>query len=132
MYKPESALKNEAYKILWGDIKTDHIIPTKMSGQVLNKEKKRVYHPVDFAIQANNRLKMKGERQILGLCLRIEKKKLWEKKVTVISIMVCALGTVRKSLEKRLVELNIRIEIIHGDLKRLAVNQTPVNDHQLK
>ena len=67
-------------------------------------------------------------------------------KVTVIPIVVDALGTVIKGLKKRLEELEIsgRTEIIYTakinkniqksteDLRRLAVTQTPMKDHQLK
>ena len=70
-----------------------------------------------------------------------ELKKLWNMKVKVIPIVV---GTVPKGLEKGLESLEIRGRIdtiqntalLHtqkspGDLRRLAVTQTPVKYHQL-
>ena len=63
-------------------------------------------------------------------------------KVTVIPVEVGAHGTVTKSLENRLGELEIRrrvfpdyrdrIDYCHGGLKRFAVTQTPVKDSYLK
>ena len=74
-----------------------------------------------------------------------ELKKLWNMKVIMIPIVVGALGTVFKGLEKRLVKLETQSKIksiltmalsrltrILGTvLKRLVVTQTPVRDHQL-
>ena len=70
-------------------------------------------------------------------------------KVTIIPIMVGAFGTVTKGLLKRLEDLEFggRVETIQttallingkitekspGDLRRLAITQTPVKDYQLK
>ena len=69
-------------------------------------------------------------------------------KVTIIPIVIDAFGTVTKGLLKRLEDLEVggRVETIQnysivdngqntekspGDLRRLAVTQTPVKDHQL-
>ena len=68
-------------------------------------------------------------------------------KVTIIPIVIGAFGTVTKGLLKGMDDLEVgrRVEIIQttalfrtanteespGDLRRLAVAQTPVKDHQL-
>ena len=67
-------------------------------------------------------------------------------KVTIIPIVIGALGTVNKGLLKGLEDLEVggRVETIYciiensqntekspGDLRRLAVTQTPVKDYQL-
>ena len=65
-------------------------------------------------------------------------------KLRVIPIVIGALGTVTKGLVKRPEDLEIRIHLNFsiikigqntkknpGDLRRLAVTQTPVEDHQL-
>ena len=69
-------------------------------------------------------------------------------KVTVIPIVIGALGTVTKELVQGLEDLNIRGWVVTllnyciiaiglnteksaGDLRRLAIAQTPVKDHQL-
>ena len=68
-----------------------------------------------------------------SLNLTKELKKLWNMKVTVIRIFVGILGTVDKSLERRLDELEIRGCLEHSkESRRLAVPQTPVKYHQLK
>ena len=63
--------------------------------------------------------------------------------MTIISVVIGALGTVTKGLLKGLEDLEVggRVEIIiengqnteesPGDLRRLAVTQSPVKDHQL-
>ena len=73
-----------------------------------------------------------------------ERKKMWNMKVKVILIVVGALRTFPKSLQKRLEELEIseRIETNQttalqntekspGDLKRLDADQTPVKNYYL-
>ena len=69
--------------------------------------------------------------------------------MTVIPIVIGALGTIPKSLERRLGEMEIggramtiqaiaffyigqNTEKSPGDLTRLAIPQTPAEDHQLK
>ena len=66
-------------------------------------------------------------------------------RMTVMPIVPDTLGTVRKGLERRLEELEIKetrpssivkigqnTEKSPGDLNRLAITQTPVKAHQLK
>ena len=66
----------------------------------------------DFAIPAEHGVKMKESEKIdKYLDLARELKKLWNMTVTVVPIMVGALGTVPKGLEKRLEELEIRRRI---------------------
>ena len=51
-------------------------------------------------------LRKRKEREILGPCLRT-KKKLWKKKVTVMPVIIGALGTIRTGLVRKLKELRI-------------------------
>ena len=65
---------------------------------------------MDFTIKADHSLKIKQkDRQILGSCKRAGK--LWNMKVAVIPIVVGALGTVLKGLEKKLEGMEIRERI---------------------
>ena len=80
----------------------------------------------------------------LDLARKFEK--LWNMKVTIIPIVIGAFDTVTKGLLKELEDLEVgrRVETIQtiengqntekipGDLKRLALTETPVKDHQLK
>ena len=71
--------------------------------------KKKTYHKVDFALPADYR----GEKTIdkyLDLARELKEKN-WNMKVTMILIVVGALETVPKGLEKRLEELEIRERI---------------------
>ena len=74
-----------------------------------------------------------------------EWKKLWNMKVTIVPIVICALGTITKGFLKSLGSWRTRrdypndsiaedsqnTETSPGDLRRLAVTQTPVKNHQL-
>ena len=66
----------------------------------------------------------------------LQLKKLYNVRVTVIPIVVGALRTVPKRLERGLEELEIettqtRVLVSPGELKRLVVTRTPLEDHQL-
>ena len=110
---------------------------------------KRICNLVYFDTAMDHKVKMKESKNIdKYLNLTKELKKLWNMELMVIPIIVVAEGTVPKDFEKRLARLEIRgrIETIQtaalvissntqkspGDLKRPAVNQTPVKDLQLK
>ena len=98
MHKPESALENKIHKILWDvKIQTDHLISARRPDLVIVNKKKRTCRIVDFAVPSNHRVKLnesekkdKGEEKW--------KKKLWNMKVTVILIVIGALGSVTKGL----------------------------------
>ena len=116
MHKPESVLENETHKILWDfEIQTDHLIPARRPDLVLINKKKRTCHIVDFAVPADHRVKLKEiEKKDKCLDLAKELKKLWNMMVKFVPIVIGALGTVPKGLEKNLSELEIkgRIETI--------------------
>ena len=65
MHKPESAQKNETYEILLDfERQTDYPIPARRPDRVLINKKKKTY-VMNFAIQADNRVKIKeGQRLI--------------------------------------------------------------------
>ena len=64
---------------------------------------------MDFAVPADHRVKLKeGEKKEKYLDLARELKKLWNMKVTVIPIVIGALGTVTKGLVQGLEDLEIR------------------------
>ena len=65
---------------------------------------------VDFSVSADHRVKLKENEKkdmYLGLARELEKK-LWNMQVTVIPIVIGALGTVTKGLIEGLEELEIR------------------------
>ena len=62
-------------------------------------------------------------------------KKLWNMKVTIVPIVIGALGAITKGLLKGLEDSIAKNgqnpETSPGDLRRLTVTQTPVKNHQL-
>ena len=88
------------------------------------------------------------KRRISTLNLARKLKKLWNMKVTIVPIVIGAFGTIIKGLLKGLEDLEFggrgrdyrndsitengqNTEKSPGDLKRLAVTQTPVKNHLL-
>ena len=63
---------------------------------------------VDFDVPADHRIKLKENKKDKYLDLVRELKKLWNMNVTVIPIVIAALGTVTKELIQGLVDLKIR------------------------
>ena len=110
-----------------------------------SQQKKRTGRIVDFDVPADHRVKLKkNEKKDKFLDLARKLKKLWNVKVTVIPIVFGALDIVIKGLVQGLEDLEISrdhpnyciVEISQntkkspGDLGRLAVTQTPVENHQ--
>ena len=104
---------------------------------------------MDFAIPANYRIKLKKYKK-KDKCLDLArelKKKLWNMKVTIVPIVIGAFDTVTKWLLKSLEHLEVggcrvlpndniiedgqNTEKSPGDIRRLAVTQTPGKSHQL-
>ena len=72
------------------------------------QKKKRICKIVDFAAPADHGIKMKEcETKDKYLDLARELKKLWNMKVTIIPIGICAFGTVTKGLLKGLEDLEV-------------------------
>ena len=103
---------------------------------------------MNFDVPADNRIKLKEyEKYDKYLDLTRELKTIWNMKVIIILTVIGAFGVVAKGLLKKLEDLEVggRVETIYSiiengqntekspeDLRRLAVTQTPVKDHQLK
>ena len=90
--------------LLWDfDIQTDHLISARRPDLIIiNKKKKtRICKIVDFVVQVDHRTKLKEcEKKHKYLVLARELKKLWNMKVTFITIVTGAFGTVTKGLLK--------------------------------
>ena len=111
-----------------------------------NHRKERTWRIVDFAIPADHIVEWKKcQKRNKYLDLVRELKKLWNMKVAIISIVIGALGTVTKGLVQgpkdlgmtsgdspnySIVEIGQNTVKSPGDLMRLAVTQTPVENHQ--
>ena len=149
MHNPAPVLENATHKLIWDfNIQTDHLIPARRLDLIIINKKKRICKIVDFAIPEDHRINLKeSEKKDKYLDLARELKKLWNMKVTIVPIVIGALGTITKRLLKGLEDLEFggQVETIQtasnakngqnpetspGDLRRLAVTQNPVKNHQ--
>ena len=73
-----------------------------------NNQQKKTCKIVDFAVPADRRIKLEEcEKKDKYLDLARELKKLWNMKVTIISIVIGAFGTVNKGLLKSMEDLEV-------------------------
>ena len=116
MHNPVPVLENDSHKFLWDfNIQTDDLIPARRPDIIIINKGKRICKIVDFAVLADHRINLKeGEKKDKYLDLARELKKLWNMKVTIVQIVIGALGTVTKGLLKGLEDLEIggRVETI--------------------
>ena len=118
MHNPAPVLENDTYKLLWDfNIQTDHLILARRPDLIINKKKKkkRICKIVDFAVPADHRIKLKEcEKKDKYLDLARELKKLRNMKVTIVPIVIGAIGTITKGLFKGLDDFEVggRVESI--------------------
>ena len=121
MHKIESVLENETHKILRDfEIQMDHLIPARsLDLEIIlkKKEEKKICRFVDFVFPVDHKVKIKVSEDINKyLNLAKEQKKMWNMQVMVIPIVVGALGTALKGLEREI-----------GRVK----NQKKIQDHSV-
>ena len=128
MHNPVPVLENDSHKLLWDfNIQTDQLILARRPDLIIINKKKRICKIVDFAVPADHRINLKeSEKKDKYLDLGRELKKLWNMEVTIVLIVIGALGTITKRLLK-----GLSPETSPGDLRRLTVTQTSVKNHQL-
>ena len=86
----------------------DHLILTRRP-DLLILTKMRTCRIVDFAVPADHRVKLKeSEKRDKYQDFASELKKLWNMRVTVIPIIIGAIGTVTKGLVQGMEDLEIR------------------------
>ena len=108
MHNPAPVLENATHKLLWDfNIQTDHVIPARRPDLIIinkkKKKRKKICKIVDFAVPADHRINLKeSEKKDKYLDLARELKKLWNMKVTIVPIVIGALGTITKGLLKGL------------------------------
>ena len=83
---------------LWDfDMHTDYLISAKRPDLIIINKKRELAKLWTIAVPADHRIKLKeSEKKDKYLVLARELKKLWNMKVTIIPIVVGALGTVTK------------------------------------
>ena len=109
MHNPAPVLENIPLKLLRDVyIHTDHLISSRKPDLIIINKKKRICKIVDFAVPADHRIKPKGcKKKGKYLDLVRELKKLWNMKVTIVSIVIGAFGTITKGLFKGLEDLEV-------------------------
>ena len=112
------------------------------------QQKKRICKIVDFAVPADYRIKLKEfEKKGKYLDLARELKKLWNMKASIIPIVIGAFDSYWSVIKgpggfgswrtrgdhpnDSIIEGSQNTEKSTGDLRRMAVTQTPVKNHQL-
>ena len=113
-HEPQSVCENEEYKILWDfSIQTDHVIEARRPDMIIVEKKNNKCQIIDFAVPFDTRVDEKEKEKIFKYQdLARELKKLWNKKVKVIPVIIGALGTAPKALPKRLKEIGIATRIV--------------------
>ena len=154
MHITESALENKTHKLLWDfEIQTNHLISARRSDLVIVNKIKRTWWIVDVALPANHSVNQKEREkgdEFLELARKL--KKVWNMKVTVISIVIGALGRVShpwmtvpstgtRGLENKgkigdhpnysIIKIAQNTEKNPGDFMRLDVTQIPLRNHRL-
>ena len=127
MHNLESVQENEMHKILWDlEIQMDHLITARLPDQeIINKikkgkKKKRICRIVDIAVPADNKVKLKESvKRDKKQDLAREPEKLWNMKVTMISVVIGGLGTVTKGLVQGLEDQEIRGRVEINQIKSL-------------
>ena len=118
--QPGTCPKNDLNELLWDfNIRTDHLILARRPDLIIikkkKKKKKKICKIVDFAVPADYRINLKeSEKKDKYLDLARELKKLCNMKVTIVPIVIGALGTITKGLLKGLEDLEVggRVETI--------------------
>ena len=101
---------NETLKLRWDfEIQTNYFISARWPYLIIINKKLRTCRIVDFAVPDNHRVKLKeSEKKDKYLDLAGEFKKLCNMKVTIIPIVISALGTITEGLIKELEDLEVR------------------------
>ena len=112
-HQPGAVIENDSCKILWDfTVQTDHFITARRPEIIFIDKKHHECQVIDFAIPYDTRVDGKEVEKIERyLDLARELKKVWKMKVTMVPLVVGALGTTATPLEKRLKAIGIETKI---------------------
>ena len=109
IHDPAPVLENDTHKLLWDfDVQMDDLISARRPDLIIISKEKKICKIVDFTVPADHRIKLKEcEKRDKYLNLARELKKLWNMKVTIISIVIGVFGMVTKGLLNGLEDLEV-------------------------
>jgi hypothetical protein len=118
----QPVVENSSVKILWDfAIQTDKVIQARRPDIVVIDKVKCTVQIIDIAVPADRNVKAKEDEKVMKYQdLRIEIARLWKKKVTVVPVVVGALGGIPKGLQKSLRDLEVE-DVECGTLQRAAL-----------
>ena len=150
MHNSAAVPENDTHKLLWDfDIQTDHLISARRADLIVikNKKKMRICKIFDFAVPADHRIKLKESEKKKYQDLAKELQKTMENESDDYTNRDWCIRYSNKRTMKgtgrlgswrmsgyhpnyNIIENGQNTEENPGDLRRLAVTQTPVKDHQ--
>ena len=109
-HQPPPVTENENAKLLWNySIRTDRVIPAHPPDLTLVDKTINKVSLIDVAVpwdlRAEQKEQGKEKKRDKYQDLRIELRRLWDKPVEIVPIIIGALGTIPKSLKRNLEEL---------------------------
>ena len=110
--QPEAVIENENFKLLWDfTIQCDRVIETRRSDIVLVDKKNKEVKIIDIAVPGDSRVKEKELEKIEKYqMLREEIGHVWQiNKVTVIPVVIGALGVISDKFERYIEKLDVKI-----------------------
>ena len=107
-HQTETVIENEKAKILWDmSIQTDHVIQARRPDIIMKDKELDHTWLIDIAVPGDGRVKDKEKEKVEKYQdLARELRKIWKTSVTVVPIVVGALGAVQ-NLEEELIKLNV-------------------------
>ena len=116
MLNPGPVLENDTHKLLWDlNLQTDQVIPARRPDNNNQQKNKKENLQNSRLCSTDHRVKLKEcEKKDKYLGLARDLKKPWNMQVTIIPIVIVAIGTVTKGLLKGLEDFEIggRVETI--------------------
>ena len=110
--KPEAVIENENFKLLWDfTIQCDRVIEARRPDIVLVDKRSKEVKIIDIAVPGDSRVKEKELEKIEKYqMLREEIRCIWQvNKVTVIPVVVGALGVMSDMFERHIKKLDVKI-----------------------
>ena len=123
-HQPQPVAENENAKLSWDySIRKNRVIPGHQSDLTLVDKTNNKVSLIDVAVPWDSRAEQKEqEKRDKYQYLGIELKRLWDKPVEIVPIIIGALGTIPKSLKRNLEELGA--DVASGLLKKSVVLET--------